>query len=67
MDVERTDNFYPITTLTEDVEKIVLMKAALIAITDEHERNFLAVQVSNLKIFCYENCEQNKFLNMLIV
>ena len=44
MDVERTDNFYPIITLTEDVEKIVLMKAALIAITDEHERSFLAVQ-----------------------
>jgi len=36
--------FYPIITLTEDVEKIVLMKAALIAITDEHERSFLAVQ-----------------------
>lgn len=46
MDVERKDNFYPIITLNEDVEKIVLMKAALIAITDEHERSFLAVQVS---------------------
>lgn len=44
MDLERTDNFYPVLTLTEDVEKIVLMKAALIAITDEHERSFLAVQ-----------------------
>lgn len=48
MDVERTDNFLPLRNLTEGVENIALMKAALKACADEHERCLLSVQVRNL-------------------
>ncbi|XP_054713030.1 uncharacterized protein LOC129222540 [Uloborus diversus] len=61
MDLERTDAFLPVINLAEDVEKIALMKAALRAMTEEHERSLMSIQgglkAANRKLeFCTQEC-----------
>ncbi|XP_015923816.1 uncharacterized protein [Parasteatoda tepidariorum] len=68
---ERNDNFHPVLILSEDEEKIALMKAALKAYTDEYERLLLSMQrrliagKKNIDICCQESNEIELLLNAL--